>query len=66
MTKYQPSPPLKKPIHPSLHRWTWGCLKEVHNIVPEQLIVEVPVNTAPGTDVGKREPDLQDLTSVSG
>lgn len=54
-----PSPPLKESFHPGLRHWTRGVLEELHNVVPEYLIVEVPINGAPGRDVRKCKTDLR-------
>lgn len=59
-----PSPPLKESFHPGLRHWTWGVLEELHNVVPEYLIVEVPINGAPGRDVRKCKTDLRNWISA--
>ena len=53
-----PSPPFKESFHPGLCHWTRGVLEEIYNVVPEYLIVEVSINSAPGGNVRKCESDL--------
>jgi hypothetical protein len=48
-----PGPPLEKVGHPGLRSWTWGILKEIYNVVPENLVVEISIYSTPGSDVGK-------------
>lgn len=54
-----PSPPLKKLIHPRSRSWTGGVFKEVYNVAPENLVVEVAVYSPPGSYVGKCKSYLQ-------
>jgi hypothetical protein len=42
-----PRPPLKKFIDPGSRSWTRGILEEIYDIVPEHLVVEIPVYGAP-------------------
>jgi hypothetical protein len=48
-----------------LRSWTWSILKEIYDIIPEKLIVKVSVHSAPGSDAGKCESDLQNSASTS-
>lgn len=53
-----PRPPLKKFIDPGLRSWTRGILEEIYDIVPEHLVVEIPVYGAPRGDARESESDL--------
>lgn len=58
MDNHLPSPPLKKIINPGLCGWTRSVLKKIDDAGPEDLIVEVPVYSAPRVNTRKREPNL--------
>lgn len=60
-----PGPPLEKFVHPGLCSWSRGVFKEIYDIVPENLIVEVSVHCAPGGEVGKCKANLQNSFSFT-